>query len=257
MADTISNRRRKEIGKLTQKKYRQKLGQTLVEGVRAVRSAVQAGAPLVDIVVAEDRRGDEQVQALLRDADVPVYVASAGEVAALSDTDSPQGVLAVVRTVRVEEEALAAQHTILALDGVQDPGNVGTALRTAAWFGADAVLAGQGTAGLFHPKVVRAAAGALWDVQLGRTKALANMLARFQDRGFACYGAGLEGTSARAWRSRHPSVLVLGSEAHGLSSEVRDGLDERVHIEGTTTRQGTESLNVAVAAGILMYEWLS
>ena len=253
MADRLSNRRRKEIGKLGRVKYRRRFQQMIVEGDRAVAAAIEAGAPLVDVVISKDRQGDPLVERV----SVPVYVVSEGEMARLSDVETPQGVLAVVRTKLMPEDQLPARRTILALDGVQDPGNVGTALRTAAWFGAEAVLAGSGTAGLFNAKVVRAAMGGLWDVQLAKTKDLAGRLAVLREgHAFQVYGADLKGISIREWKPAAPSVLVLGSEAHGISSAVKEQLSERLVIEGSRKRQGTESLNVAVAGGILLYQWL-
>jgi TrmH family RNA methyltransferase len=255
--NSLSNRRRKEIGKLTRKKRRRERGEMLVEGVRAVTSALEAGAPLVDLVVTEEAQQDERVQAVLQRADVPIHVAGAGEIEQLTDTRAPQGLLAVAQIEHASEEQLAERSTILALDAVQDPGNAGTALRTAAWFGAEAIVAGRGTVGLAHPKLVRAAVGSLWDVKRAETNDLPGLLRRLAERGFARYGADLSGTPVRRWQPRRPSVLVLGSEAHGLSAEVQAGLSERVVIAGASERTGAESLNVAVAGGVLMYEWLA
>lgn len=257
MPKPLSNRRRKEIGKLSRKKYRRQMQQMIVEGVRSVASAAAAGAPLVDIVVTEERANDERVQALLAEVgDVPVYLASDGDMQHLSDVETPQGVLAVVRTELVAVEAFRDRRTVLALDGLQDPGNVGTMLRTAAWFGAEAVVAGAGTAGFFNPKVVRSSMGGLWDVELAQTQDLPALLSDLTEHGFHVYGADMEGTTVRQWEADQPSVLVLGSEAHGLSDAVRERLDERLVIRGSTRRRGAESLNVAVAAGIMMHQWL-
>ena len=253
---TLTRRRRQEIASLARKKYRERRGELLVEGVRSVGAAVDGGAALVEVVVSADVRHDERVRALLERADVPVHEVTAGEMAALSDVQASQGVLAVARIRRTSEAELAGCATVLVLDGVQDPGNVGAVLRTAAWFGADAALAGPGTADFFGPKVVRAAMGGLWDVRLAQTSDLPEALRRLRTSGFRLYGADLGGTSARAWEPEAPSVLVLGSEAHGLSADVRPLLDERVSIRGAADRRGAESLNVAVAAGILMYRWL-
>lgn len=253
---SLSNRRAKEIASLGQKKYRDRLGQTLVEGVRSVEAAVQAGAPLVDLVVTEAAQEIARVQALLEAMTGPVYVVAEREIAWLSEVATSQGVLAVVETHWFPEEHLSTLDTVLALDGVQDPGNVGTLLRTAAWFGVEAVLAGPGTADLYHPKVVRAAMGGLWDVHRARTNDLSAVLDVLRQHGFSRYGADLNGTAARYWTPAKPSVLVLGSEAHGLSAAVQATLDERVAIRGGTGRAGTESLNVAVAGGIILYAWL-
>jgi TrmH family RNA methyltransferase len=253
---SLSNRRSKEIASLAKKKYRDRLGQMLIEGVRSVEAAVEAGAPLVEILVTDAVQAEARVQALLQEAQVPVYILPERELGKLSEVQTSQGVLAVARIDLLPEERLGTCQTILALDGVQDPGNVGTLIRTAAWFGTDAVLAGPGTADVFNPKVVRAAMGGLWDVPLAQTDDLEVSLRNLQASGFSCYGADLEGTPATAWIPRQPSVLVLGSEAHGLSSGVAALLDERVAIRGTPRREGTESLNVAIAGGILVYAWL-
>jgi len=98
--------------------------------------------------------------------------------------------------------------------------------------------------------------GGLWDVHLAQTPDLPATLARLREHGFTCYGADLHGTPVQTWTPRRPSVLVLGSEAHGLSPGVQACLAERIAIEGAAARAGTESLNVAVAAGILVYAWM-
>jgi len=253
---SLSNRRSKEIASLARKKYRERLGQLLIEGVRSVEAAVEADAPLVELIVSEAAQEDERVQAFVQAAAVPVHTVSEHDLGKLSDVQTSQGVLAVARIKLLPEDRLSSCPTILALDGVQDPGNVGTLIRTAAWFGARAVLAGPGTADVFNPKVVRATMGGLWDVPLARTDDLATTLTRLQKAGFSCYGADLEGTSAARWTPRNPSVLVLGSEAHGLSPDVQALLDEHIAIQGAPRREGTESLNVAIAGGILVYAWL-
>lgn len=255
MPPVLTARRRKEIASLARKKHRQQLGQMLVEGVRSVEAAILVGAPVVEVVVSENAMKDSRVQAMLQKTEVSVYVLPEREIARLSDVQASQGVLAVTRMPLCSEKELAGAATILALDGVQDPGNVGTLIRTAAWFGIDAVLAGAGTADLFQPKVVRSAMGGLWEVQLAQTTHLSETLMRLQQQGMVCYGADLEGMPASAWQPQHPSILVMGSEAHGLSPQVDAQLDERVAIGGSSHRVGTESLNVAVAAGVLMYLW--
>jgi TrmH family RNA methyltransferase len=231
-----------------------------VEGPRAVASALDAGAPLVDLVVSTSAQNDTAVQDCLRRASVPVYTTDDDTLDRLADTYSPQGLLAVAETRYADADRLAevlpAAHTVLALDRVQDPGNVGTLLRTAAWFGADAVVAGSGTAGLYGPKVMRAGAGGHWDLTLARTDDLAGTLGHLQAAGSTCYGADLQGTRAEAWSPPRPSTLVMGSEAHGLRPATQAALDATVALPGSPARRGTESLNVAVAGGILIYEWL-
>jgi len=249
---SVTQRRRKEIAALAQKKYRERLGQFVVEGVRAVEGAVVAQAPIVEVAVTEAGVQSERVAALLARVEVPVHQLRTLDFAKLSDVQTAQGVLAVVEMQSTSVEDLHNVPRVLALDGVQDPGNVGTLIRTAAWFGIDAVLTGPGTADVYNPKVVRSAMGSLWDVHLARTPNLAEALRRLNR---PSYGADLNGTPVGAWAAMSPSVLVMGSEAHGVSEAVKAALTEAIVIPGAATRRGTESLNVAVAGGILMQAW--
>jgi TrmH family RNA methyltransferase len=260
MPDPLSDRRRKAIASLTRRRHRRRHNQTIIEGRRALDAALDGDAPLVDCVVTPDGLSDPDVQALLDRLSVPVYVTDDDTMATLTDVATPQGLVAVVERRLVAPDALldrlGPDATLLLLDGVQDPGNVGTLLRTAAWFGADAVGAGPGTAGLYGPKVMRAAAGGHWALSLTRTDAPGSLLDRLRRRGWRLYGADLQGVHADAWAPERPSVLVLGSEAHGLSPAVLDRLDTPVSLPGAPHRPAAESLNVAVAGGILVYEWM-
>lgn len=254
---TLTRRRSKDLASLGRKKHRDRLGEFLIEGVRSVESAAAAGAPLVEILVTEDALADGRVRALADRSAVPVHVVPAKDLDRIADTTSTQGVLAVARSEQVDASALSG--AIVALDGVQDPGNVGTIIRSAAWFGADAVLAGPGTADPFGPKTVRAAMGGLWDLAIATTDDFAYGLRRLQSRGYPLYGADLDGETANVWAPRREAVLVLGSEAHGLSGEVQSLLDGRVRIAAPPSAdaaRGVESLNVSVAAGVLLNRWL-
>lgn len=260
MPDPLSNRRRKTIASLTRRRGRRRHDQTLIEGRRALRAALDAEAPLVEIVVTHQALDDPAVQALLDRASVPVFVTDVTTLAELTDVEAPQGFVAVVERRLLDPSAVPERlgdgGTVLLLDGVQDPGNVGTLLRTAAWFGTQAVVAGPGTAGLYGPKVMRAGAGGHWALDLARTDAPGPLLDRLRRQGVALYGADLQGIRAAAWSPSRPSALALGSEAHGLSAAVLDRLDTPVSLPGTPNRPAVESLNVAVAGGLLLYEWL-
>ena len=252
----LTAQRRKEIATLHRRKHRVRLGQFLIEGIRAVEAAVAADAPLAEVIAAEAAARDARVKALLDRVKGTVHVLPEHQVEKLSAVETSQGVLAVARLEQPPPEDLPAYPALLALDGVQDPGNVGTLLRTAAWFGVGAVLAGPGTADFYSPKVVRAGMGSHWDLALAQTDDLAHTLGEFRARGVHLYGADLDGLAAPAWQPTSPAVLVLGSEAHGLSPSVRACVDACVAIPGAPRRQGTESLNVSIAGGILLYAWV-
>src|SRR5690606_14802870 len=152
----------------------------------------------------------------------------------------------------------------LVLDGVHGPGTAGTLIRAAAWFGADAVLCGPGTADPESPKAARSAAGALWDLALVRLSApvaYGAALDGLRARGLPLWGADLEGEPAAAWAPPREGVLVLGSEGHGLSAEAAARLDGRVRIAARRPvaagrSRGVESVGVAVAGGIRLHRWL-
>lgn len=255
MDESLTNRRRKEIASLTQKKYRERLRQTLVEGVRSVGAALDAGAPLIDILVGESAVDDAEVRRLVSRAEVAVYIVTDDELAAISTVETSQGVLAVVEIRKAGADVLRSASRVLALEGLQDPGNAGTIIRTAAWFGVDTVVTAPGTVDLYNPKVVRATMGALWDVSHTDVDDLPSTLIEMRGRGHIVYAAEMGGTDVREWKPAEKSVLVLGSEGHGISPNVRAVVDESVVIPGASTREGTESLNVAIAAAILLYEW--
>ncbi len=256
MKNQLTERRRKEIASLGAKKYRDRLGEMLVEGLRSVVSAVEAEAPITALLVSEVNQAETQVRQLLARTAAPCYVLSERDMARVSDVKTSQGIVAVVRTEMVPPERLTGLQTVVVLDGIQDPGNVGAIVRTAAWFGVGAVLAGPGSADFFNPKVIRAAMGGLWDLKLSHTENLPDILIGLRKAGFALYAADLEGSPSRRWSPRSPAALVMGSEAHGLSDAVQTLIDERIVVETAASRRGAESLNVSVAAGILLYEWL-
>lgn len=257
MDESLTRRRRKEIASLTQKKYRERLGQTLVEGVRSVGSALDAGAPLVDILVGASVVDDDEVRRLVSRAGVPVYVVADAELAAISAVETSQGMLAVAEIRTSTADALRSATHVLVLDGLQDPGNAGTIIRTAAWFGVRTLITAPGTVDLYNPKVVRATMGALWDIAHVQVDDLPGTLREMRSGGHVIYAAEMGGSDVRSWRPAENSVLVLGSEGHGISPEVGALVHERVAIPGASTREGTESLNVAIAAAILLYEWVS
>lgn len=252
----LTDRRRKEIASLARRKGRDELGQFVLEGVRAVDAALQAGAPLVDCVVDADRVAEPAIAGLLRRLGCPVYAVPGHVLARLADVEQPQGVLATCAIPPGADGPVPGAVPVLALDGVQDPGNVGTILRSAAWFGCRTVVAGGGTADVYGPKVVRSSMGALFDLDVRRAADLAAAVSAFRDEGRPVWIADLDGEPLARWSPGSGAVLVLGSEANGVSAGVSRAATGRVTIPGAVGVRGTESLNVSAAAAILLYAWL-
>ena len=244
----------KQLRSLSSAKGRGAHGCFLIEGEKLVRDAIDASAPIAELLATDDRA------AALPQGDVTPI--SDKDAARLSDTRSPQGCFAVVRdTLPPAADALAAlppqgRSTVVALDAVQDPGNAGTLIRLATAFGADAVLTGPGTADPIHPRVVRAATGAWFHVVIARSPGLAADLRLLSGRGYEIVGAAADGPSVwdEAPTDAAPArrALVLGNEGGGFSPDVAAVLDRRV---GVPIAPHVESLNVAVAAGIILGVW--
>lgn len=257
MSTPLSNRMASTFTGLQRRSNRQRAQLSVLVGIRAIEAAVQGGATLGHVAGTESDLRSTRFQAV-RDAltDVPLYTAEADTLDDLAPTATAQGLLATVRLPDLSLSGLwEAAQTALVLDGVQDPGNVGTLIRTAAWFGVDAVVAGPQTAGLFHPSVLRGGMGGHWDVRLARSSDLVDAIAQARRSGFTGYGADMGGTPVQYWHPVQPSLLVVGSEAHGLSPALLGALDEPVSVDGADSHPATESLNAAVAAGIVMHRW--
>jgi TrmH family RNA methyltransferase len=240
---------------LRRRKARERQGLFAAEGVRAVEEL--ARSPLaVRGVLAAPQLSDAPRGALLleslRRRGVDVAEVSALEFASAAETESPQGVLAVaeIPSHSLERLSLPPRARLVLLDAVQDPGNVGTILRTSAALGAAAVLALPGTVDLWNAKVVRSAMGASF-----HTPAFAISWEQFdafrRRESVALWGADAAGAALDSLVPPARLALIVGNEGAGLSAESR----ERVEVLASLPISSTiESLNVAVATGILLYQ---
>ena len=233
---------------------REKNDAFVVEGVRALEELLASGIDLNFAIVSPSLEDSGRGRALSERlvANTTVHRVSDAELRALTDTTTPQGVIAVARIPhpRLEQLQPSSSAVVLVLDAVQDPGNLGTLIRSADAFALDCVVALPGSVDYWNPKVVRAAAGAAFRVPL---------IAESQDavwrwleqHAFRVCGADAQGDDVGDVKKRGRVALVVGNEGAGLRAETR----ERVHSMIAIPMPGrAESLNVAVAAGILLYE---
>lgn len=238
--------------------HRREEGKFLAEGPHVVKDALGAAADVETIFVAHDRAEDASVAPLVEAAafrGARVLRIAAKDLARIADTDTPQGVIAVVRRAPEPLAPFAVPGAWLFLDGVQDPGNVGTLLRSAEAFGARGVIAFPGTADLWSGKVMRAAQGAHFRLTLleAAPSALAERLDSFDAHGGAIWVADTAGNPLWDAPPRPPLFAVaLGNEARGVSDDVR----RRAARVVTVPQAGrAESLNVAMAGTVLL-SWL-
>jgi TrmH family RNA methyltransferase len=231
---------------------RREAGVFVVEGVRLVEEALAAGMEASLVLFTEEisPRGRAVVEAFAARGS-PVEAAADHVLQAASETKTPQGILAVLSTL--ELPLPEAPDFLLILDGIRDPGNLGTILRTAAAAGVQAVLLTPGSADPFAPKVLRSAMGAHFQLPV-RPMDWETLHTYLANAGVGVYLAAA-GAGEPFYRAdfRRPLALLIGGEAEGPGGQAQELADARVHIP---MPGGSESLNAAVAAGILMVEFI-
>lgn len=217
-----------------------------------LRSSLDVRGLLVAPQLGDAPRGAALLQSLAARADIERADVTEREFASAAETESPQGVLAIAAIPHhtIESAATVTPLTLLVLDAVQDPGNVGTILRTAAALGATATVALPGTVDLWNAKVVRSGMGAHFHHPCFHSTG--DALATFLDRGnVPLWGADARGEPLHG-RPRPPRLAIaVGNEGSGLTPTTRDRASSLVALP---IASGIESLNVAVATGILLYE---
>jgi TrmH family RNA methyltransferase len=240
---------------LRRRKARERQGLFVAEGVRTteelLRSPLRARGALVSPALVGTARGLALREALV-ERGVPLQEVTDRSLVDAADTDTPQGVLVIAEIpVRVLGPPPSSRPArVVLLDGLQDPGNVGTILRTAAAFGVHVVVALPGTVDLWNAKVVRSAMGALFQLPVV-TSTWEDADAFLARAGCEVWGADRAGTPLGAVRAPDRLALIFGNEGGGLTAAARARVGQRVAIP---IAPAVESLNVAVAAGILLYE---
>lgn len=251
MSDSIATL----IRGLQTRKNRERRGLTLAEGVRLVEEVLAAGVPVTAAVTSPALEATPRGAALAAALRAKVPRCEAVEdraLAELASTEHPQGVVAVIepRTWQLADLPAGARGVLLVLDAVQDPGNVGTMLRTAWALGADGVVALPGTAELANPKVLRGAMGASFRLPAVAAPTEAFLAWLGQHHGRLVVSAA-DGTPLNALGAAPGlTALVVGNEGAGCTPAVTSAATATVAIP---MRAGAESLNVAVAAGILLH----
>jgi TrmH family RNA methyltransferase len=246
----LSKNEVKFLRSLQQNKYRKRLGLFLAEGNINVSEFLQ-GPLQVEKVFALQEWLDSHAKVL---AGVTCQAVSRQEMAKITALKNPSEVLAVVkRPVYPLPDVSSLAEYVLALDDIRDPGNLGTIIRTADWFGIRHVVCSTKTVEAFNPKVVQATMGSLARVRVHYTE-LQEWLSGKPDS-LPVYGAVLQGDDIRRVKKAGKGILLIGSEAHGISPELSPLIDFPVRIP-SGKNAGAESLNAAVAAGIVCYAFV-
>ena len=240
----ISKNQVKLIRQLEQKKYRQREGLFVAEGPKVVGDLMRRWQP-VAVFATDDYTPPVAVE---------VQRITADELRRISLLQHPQQVLALFPLPNVQRSTFNVQRSIiLALDGVQDPGNLGTIIRIADWFGIDDIVCSEDTADAWNPKVVQATMGSIARVNISYTN-LPALLDRLP-ADTPVYGTLLDGDNIYSQPLSARGIIVMGNEGNGLSAEVRRRVTHRLLIPSFREGDGAESLNVAVATAIVCSEF--
>ena len=230
------------------RRYRDAEGLAVIEGPRPLRTAIEIGIDLEEVFFRPDQ---EQISDSVGTVNANFYEVDARTLDEISDSSSPQGVLAVARVHETALDVIAEMQRVVVIDSVQDPGNVGAIVRTAAAARFDAVITGPGTADLWSTRAIRASAGTLFALNVARRVDLESALDLLGAAGHSVLATDSQGEiSINDIQVVDRMTLMLGSEAHGVSEAVMAHTDAMVRVP---MGPFVESLNVAVAAGIVMY----
>lgn len=253
--ETLSAAALKNLARLRAKKYRRREGRFLVEGARLAREALESPCQVELAIVEEGTEGNwMELLARVGERGGKAAVVPKGRLAKLADTVTPQGiVLEVAAREFTPEGILALRGGVTLLDRIGDPGNVGAILRSAWAFGLSGALFLPGTAEARSPKVLRASMGGAFRIPIAEDVEPGRALELLRGHGYVLVAAKpRDGEPLARARLAPRTAFLIGSEARGLSADLAAGADLAVTIEQDP---GAESLNAAVAAGILFHRW--
>ena len=245
----------KHIRKLKDKKYRDESNEYVVEGVKLVEEAVKENAKIKQIIVCEDttRTYEIPTHIMLEIAKYECISVSDKIFNIITQVTNPQGIMAIIEKNAQNAKIDYTQDIIVVLDDVQDPGNLGTILRTVDSIGLNQIIVSKGTADAFNSKVVRSAMGAIFRIKIIEVENLAQAIKEMRKHHFKLMVTSLQTKNSIYDIDFYKKIIVIGNEANGVSKEIQDMADEKAKIPMLGR---TESLNASVAAGVVMYEYV-
>lgn len=269
----------KNVRKLKEKKFRDLENAYIIEGIKLVKEAIAENADIKQIIMCEDFTDNIELDkdTLYEIAKYDVTYVTRNVINSITDVKTPQGIIAVIgkkfnnktNSENMSEMALVnsdtstsnlaenqvdySQDIIIALDDIQDPGNLGTILRTVDSANLKQIILSKNSADPYNPKVVRSTMGAIFRVNIIETENLKQELQKSQEHGFKVMVTSLDTQNSVYDVNYNKKVIVIGNEANGVSKEIQDIADEKVRIPMLGK---TESLNASVAAGIMIYEYV-
>lgn len=244
----ITSNEIKRLKSLTYKKYRQRFGQYLIEGQRAIEEAIKSDIKPVKIWTTKDFLDcNPDLQVLTKG--YPCDFIDCELFSEILNTKNPQHIMALLPIKNFSKSYESINNDIVILDGISDPGNMGTILRTVAWYGIKTVACSEDCVDIYNPKVVRSGMGAHFYIDLMDYADLHLLIKKLKANNYSIVAATLNGEPHTSIQINSPWALVLGNEAHGISLSLNKVCDIAVSIP---QRNKIDSLNVAIAGSIIL-----
>lgn len=245
----------KHIKKLKEKKYRNEYNEYIVEGAKIISEAIKEKAKIKQIIICDGCEKDELIERHLKYelAKYECIYVPQNIFKMLTDVENPQGVLAVVEKSNEKNNINGREDIIIALDDVQDPGNVGTILRTIDSVGLKQVLVSKGTADIYNSKVIRSTMGAIFRVNVIECEDLKQTLKDLKEKDYKITVTALDAKKTIYDIDYKKRIIVVGNEANGVSKNIQKLANDKIIIP---MLGNTESLNVSIATGVVLYEYV-
>ena len=227
----------------------------VIEGIKLIREAIEEKAEIKQIIICDNCLDSDIIpkELMYEIAKYECVYVTESIFKVISDVNTPQGILAIIGRNAGEAKIDYTQDIIVALDDIQDPGNLGTILRTVDSIGLNQILVSKGTADSYNPKVVRSTMGAIFRVKIIECENLENTLKEVKKHKFKLVVTSLQTEKSLYDINFDKKLIVIGNEANGVEQKIQDLADEKIKIPMLGK---TESLNASVATGIVLYEYV-
>ena len=244
----------KHIRKLKEKKYRDEYGEYIVEGIKLIKEAIEEKQNVKTIIVCDNCDKEAINQASMYEVAKQTIVYVDEKVFnTITEVKNPQGILAVIEKKNEEKEIDFKEDLIVILDDIQDPGNLGTILRTVDSAGLSQIVVSKRSGDVYNSKVVRSTMGAIFRVNVIESENLVETIKQIKKHKFSVISTSLDTNESVYDVEYKKTAIVIGNEANGVSKEIQEISDSKIKIPMLGK---TESLNASVATGIVVYEYV-
>lgn len=244
----------KHIRKLKEKKYRDEYGEYIVEGIKLINEAIEEKQNVKTIIVCDNCNKEALNQnSMYEVAKLDCIYVDEKVFNTITEVKNPQGILAVVEKQNKEKQINFNEDIIVVLDDIQDPGNLGTILRTVDSVGLSQIIVSKKSGDVYNSKVVRSTMGAIFRVNVIESENLKDTIKEIKKHKFNVISTSLDTDKSLYDINLNKTVIVIGNEANGVSKEIQELSDIKIKIPMFGK---TESLNASVATGVVLYEYV-